>query len=174
MFYKIDNIPDDEYNIDIYLSSNFLEKCPEVVKSIAYELSLMTVEVTDKMNIQIEEMMEKTFELLVISRRDFKLESVTNPKDLHKKLSENGLTGESLYAKLKVLDWLWEKALKLFTEFTLRGGKFYHLFNALINQLKSILKSILNALGFPTDIFEEALDLLSSFLPLCDTKLQNI
>ncbi len=172
MFYKIDKIPDDEYNKDIFLSSNFLEKCPEVVKSIAYELSMMTLDVTDKMYTNVEEIMASTFEFLVNSKRDFKIESVTNPKELYKKLSENGLTGESLYAKLKVLDWLWEKAQKLFND--LLGGKFYHLFNALLNQLKSILKSILNAQGFPFDIFEEAFDLLNSFLPLCDTELQII
>jgi hypothetical protein len=172
MFYKTDNMPNDELSKDILLIINFLEKCPLVVKEISTDLTMMTLDVTDKMYLNLEEIMASTFEFLVNSKRDFKIESVTSPKELYKKLNENGLTGESLYAKLKVLDWLWEKAQKLFND--IRGGKFYHLFNALINQLKSILKSILNAQGFPFDIFDEAFDLLNSFLPLCDTELQNM
>jgi hypothetical protein len=167
MFYKSIKLPEQDIDKDFFLINNFLEKCPEIVKKITMELSMMSIEVTnDEMDLNIEKIIDSTFELLVNSKREFKIESITNPKILYKKIFENGLTSESLIAKLKILDWLWEKSQEFFND--LRGGMYYNLFHALINQIKSLLKSILNALGFPTDIFEEALDLLNSFLPICN------
>ena len=72
MFYKTANIPNDELNKDILLISNFLEKCPFVVKEIATDLSMMTLDATDKVYSNMEEIMASPLEFIVNSKRAFK------------------------------------------------------------------------------------------------------
>lgn len=166
MFYKIENTPTDAFNRDLYLINNFLKEIPKVVDEVAENLQDMAVDEIDKMNyFSLPDLINEHFKLLVNAQRQLKVEQVLDSKGIYIKMSDNGLTGESLSAKLQVLDWLWEKAQKLFID--LKEGEFHDLFSSLINQMKSILKSILSVLGIDSDIFEEDFDLLISVLEMC-------
>lgn len=167
MFYNIENQPENTLEKDFFLIDNFLKEVPNVVNKIAIEFQDMAQDEIDDMKefINLKEIIESQFKFLLIANRDFKIEQVANPKELYKKLSDNGLAGESLYAKLQVLDWLWKRAKEKFV--TLMSGLNNSLYASLINQIKSILGSILNALGINSDIYDEAMDLLFSFKELC-------
>ena len=163
MFYKLKNIPDDSLQKDFFLINNFLNELPNAVKKIAEDFHFITQDETENIEnyVNIKDVIISNFELIINAKRDFKIEEVTNTKEIYTKLAINGLTGENLYAKLQMLDWLWYKTKD--NPETLKSGLNDSFYTALIKLLKSILSSILKASGFPTDIFEEALDLLNSF-----------
>ena len=173
MFYKDENFSQESPKKEFFLLNNFLDKIPLVVDEIAIQLEGMSIEEIDKMktHFSLSKIMNDTFQLIAQGKRDFKIEQITNPKEIYIKLTINGLTGDTLSAKLSLLDWLWEKAENLFT--FLRDGKHITLFYQLINQLKSILSSLLNCLGINTDIYNEAFDLLMSFLEMCNQDYQS-
>lgn len=172
MFYKELNFQEESPSMEFYLLNNFLDQTPKIVDTIAVNFQEMSYEEVDNMKYKfsLSKIMNETFQLISRIKMDFKIEQVTNTKDVYSKLAENGLVGEFLIAKLSVLDWLWEKAESLFV--TLRSGQNTNLFYQLINQLKSILSSLLNCLGFSADIFNEAIDLLMSFIEMSNQNYQ--
>lgn len=166
MFYPIDNIPEDELAKNFFLLKNFLEKTPVVIEELAVKFEENAYDVTDELPyyVNVKEVIISTFEQLQSAQLDFKLEITLNPKELTERLSANGLTKDSLIAKLQMLDWLWQTAKDKI--YDLRNNLNDSLFTALIRQLKSILKSLLESLGFSDDIYDEALELLNSFKEL--------
>ena len=179
MFYTDLIKPGSSPEVEFFLINNFIEKIPLVVNKITINIQEMCQGEFEKKkyDIDLKKFIEDDFKLLLVAKRDLKIEQVANTETFFKKLSENGLTGESLFTKLKVLDWFWEKAKNNFYE--LRGGNnengnFYNIFFSLLNQMKSILKSILNLLNISSDIFDEIFDLLISLLEMCNTRTQEI
>ena len=161
MFYNLENTPGDSLQKDFFLINNFLNEIPNAVKKLAEDFYFIADNDDTDLHGLIKDVIISNFGTLIDVKRDFKIEETTHTEEILKKLANNGLTGDSLYAKLQMLDWLWYKT-KDHPE-TLRSGLNDSFYTALINILKSILESILNALGFPSDIFKEALVLLNSF-----------
>jgi len=58
MFYKINNLPSDTLQKDFFLINNFLEQCPIVINKIAYEFNMMTIDITENMNLEIVKIMD--------------------------------------------------------------------------------------------------------------------
>ncbi len=172
MFYKELNFIEESPSKEFYLLNNFLDKTPTLLSGFASALEEMSIKEIDEMrtHFSISIIIDETFRLIAQSSRDFKIEQINAPKELFTKLALNGLVGESLVAKLSVLDWLWKKAESLLI--TLRNGKNTNLFYQLLNQLKSILSSLLNCLGINVDIFNEAIDLLMSFIEMSNQDYQ--
>jgi hypothetical protein len=173
MFYKNLELPNNDFEKDVFLLRNFLDKTPTLLDTIAYEFKQMTAEVfLDVHSLDIQRIVNSTFEKLRIARVDLGIDAVLDDKLTIEKLTNNGLTGESLYAKLISLDWLWEKAQKLFLN--LRDGLNLDIFQTLLNQIKSILRSLLLALGIDSDIYDECIDLLLSFSVMSNTYYQEL
>ena len=172
MFYKTEGLPEEIINKDFFLLNNFIDNTQVVTKAITIEFQDMCQEVIDSMKYQfsLKDIIEEQFNSLSIAKRDFRIEQALNLKELYRKLAENGLTSDSLYAKLQILDWFWEKCKINFYE--LRGGLSQNLFNSFLTLLSDVLESILNALGFKVDIFKESLSLLKSLIEMCNTKNQ--
>lgn len=172
MFYEELKFQEESPSKDFYLLNNYLDKIPAVLSGVASGLEEMSIREIDNMrtHFSISQIIDETFRLLAQSRRDFKIEQINTPQELYTKLSLNGLVGETLVAKLSVLDWLWKKAEPLLI--TLRNGENTSLFYQLMNQLKSILSSLLNCLGINVDIFSEAIDLLMSFIEMSNQDYQ--
>ena len=168
MFYNIESLPSNEPEKDFFLLNNFLDNVQVATKEIAGYIDVMSVDETDKLSFSfsLENIIEEHFKLLVNAKREFKIEQVMNPKELFTKLTNNGLVSEVLHVKLMTLDWLWEKFKNNINR--LKDGTKSTLFLQLLNQLKSILKSLLNVLGISSDIFEEDFDLLMSMLEMCN------
>ena len=135
MFYKTLSYPQESPQKEFYLLNNFLDKTSIVVDEIATNLMTMTIEEVDKMktHFSLSDFMKEQFQFLAQAKRDFKIDQVINSKEIYAKLTINGLTGDTLLVKLSALDWLWEKAERLFAFLTqsnhliLRsagGGKF--------------------------------------------------
>ena len=163
MFYKLESIPEDSLQKDFFLINNFLNKLPDAVKKIAEDFHDIADDDPEIIKVygNIKDVIVSNFGFLINAERDIKIEEVTNTKEIYTKLANNGLTGDSLYVKLQMLDWLWYKTKD--NPETLKSGLNDSFYSALINIIKSILSSILNALGFPSDIFNEALVLLNSY-----------
>jgi hypothetical protein len=163
MFYNLENTPENSLEKDFFLINNFLKETPKVVSEIADMFQNNAFDETDNISgyVNIKDVIITNFGFIINDIRDFKIEQVTNTKEIYTKLTDNGLTNDSLYAKLQMLDWLWFKT-KDHPE-TLRSGLNDSFYTALIKLLKSILLSILKAIGLPFDIYEEALELLNSF-----------
>jgi hypothetical protein len=172
MFYKKISFEEESPSKEFYLLNNYLDKLPFVLNEITSRIDDMSIEEIDNMRTRfsISKIINETFQLLAQTRRDFKIEQINVPKELYTKLAHNGLVGDALVAKLSAVDWLWEKALSLWD--TLRNGENTTLFYQLFNQLKSILSSLLNCLGFSADIFNEAIDLLMSFIEMSNQNYQ--
>jgi Zn-dependent oligopeptidase len=170
MFYKNLDLPSSNPEVEFYLIRNFLNVTPEFLKSIAERLREMTFDLTDYSYLDLEKIVSETFERLTLAKREFSIEVITSAKELFRKLEEHGLTGEFLIAKLKTLDWLWEKAQNLFE--SLMSGLNVSLFNALLNQISSILSSLMSALGLNSDVFKECIDLMLSFAVLSNRDYQ--
>jgi hypothetical protein len=70
--------------------------------------------------------------------------------------------------KFELLDLLWVKSKNLIND--LRGGLHFNLINAMLNLFKALLNSILNAIGFNLDIFNEAFSILNSLTALSNNE----
>jgi hypothetical protein len=77
-------------------------------------------------------------------------------------LEEVGLTGDIVNAKFFMLDWWYSKMKESFKYPRRKGNE--RIFDAFIDLLIAILKSICNAIGFSfiADIWGEGLELLKS------------
>jgi hypothetical protein len=169
MFYNKENLPADQTEKVYFLITNFLDEAEKITNLIAEKFSDMTHEILDDFDLNLKQIISRTFVTLPQVRRDFVIESVNQSDVLFKKLTDNGLVGDSLNCKLIALDWLWNKARNFFLD--LMDGKYNYLFWILLNQLKSILGSILKSLGISTDIYDEAYDLLMSFSIMSNNKI---
>src|SRR5690606_18509787 len=83
----------------------------------------------------IPELFKRQFEFLRIYREKLKFEKSLNIREIYYKLTENGLTENSLNLKMNVLDWFWYKVKDLFSE--LLNIDNHSLFEKFITQLKS-------------------------------------
>jgi hypothetical protein len=172
MFYKNIELPNNTLDRDAFLLLNFLKQTPAVLKKLAEDFFDMNTDFHDKENVNIIEIVEKTFDQLKSAQRDFKIDVILTTKATFEKLEQNGLTGKSLAAKLKVLDWLWEKCKSIIIN--IRSGLNLDIVQTLLNHIKSILKSLLMALGISSDIYEECVDLLLSFSVMSNVKYQDL
>lgn len=172
MFIKGLQLPESPLEKDFFLLDNFLQELPAVVNQLVERLQEVNSQIFTQMEIKfsISELFKEQFEVLRTYKRNLRLELLTNVKEIYYKLTENGLTENSLNLKMNVLDWFWDRVKDLFSNLENIGN--HSLFEKFINQLKSILVSLLSALGINSDIFEEAFDLLSSFLEMVKRKEQ--
>ncbi len=175
MFYdEVKNLAGSGFNDDFVLLENFLTKLPEVVDEIGYELRDICNDVFSNSGYMTRSVYEtpsiinEHFKQLIAPKRELKNESILDPKSLYRKLDEHGLTGDSLHIKLSFLDWL-KKAVK--DNITaIRKALNNGLVQSLINSLQSILGSLLKALGFNPDIFDEDFNLLLIMVEMGNNK----
>ena len=170
MFIKNLKLPESQLEKDFFLLDNFLDKVPIIVNQLVEKIQETNSEVFERMEIKfsIPELFKSQFEFLINAKREFKIQQLTTIREIYSKLTENGLTEDSLNLKMNVLNWFWYKVEKLLPD--LLNTKNHSLFEKFIYQLKSILISLSNALGINSDLFEEAFDLLLSFLEMIKNK----
>lgn len=167
-------IPEIEFEYIV----NFLDKLPEALSLITNELVFNTLDLFAENNFyynnhtnKLKEIIGDQFKLLINAKRDFKFKILYHFDELLNSLNENGLTGESLMVKFELLDLLWVKSKNLIND--LRGGLHFNLINAMLNLFKALLNSILNAIGFNLDIFNEAFSILNSLTALSNNEYQQ-
>lgn len=166
MFIKNLKLPESQLEKDFFLLDNFLDKVPIIVNQLVEKIQQTNSDVFERMEIKfsISELYKSQFKFLINAKREFRIQQLTNVREVYSKLTENGLTEDSLNLKMNVLDWFWYKVKDLFSKLSDKDN--HSLFEKFITQLKSTLVSLLSALGINADIFEEALDLLTSFLEI--------
>lgn len=166
MFIKGLDIPQPSTDKDLYLLDNFLQKLPEVVTQLMDKLHEINMSIFKIMeiNFSVPDLFKERFSFLNEAKRKLTIRKNSNLENLYSKLTENGLTENMLILKMKILDWFWEKTDSLL--FSFKNVKNSNLLGHFINQLKSLLKSLLSALGINSDVYEECFDLLSSILEM--------
>ena len=176
MFYNdIKLNSDSELNQEFSFISNFFDKLPVVVENLTKQLFENSFEIFEENNFhyndynsKIKEILSDQFKLIINAKRLFNLETRFHSENLIKKLDDNGLVGDSLRMKFELLDFLWFKVKDLLMD--LRGGVHFNIVNAFIDLLRAILNSVLNAIGFNKDIFNEAFSVLNALVALSNNE----
>lgn len=166
MFINNLNLPDSQSDKDIFLLDNFLQKLPEVVTQLTRKLSEINSDILNEMKIQfsVPDLFKEQFSFLNEAKRKLTIRKNSSSENLYTKLTENGLTENMLILKMKILDWFWKKTDNL--SFSIKNVKNSNLLRQFINLLKSLLCSLLSALGLNSDVYQECFDLLSGILEM--------
>lgn len=166
MFIKNLDLPESQSDKDIFLLDNFLQKLPEVVTQLTEKLNEINSNIFNVMEIQfsVPDLFKEQFSFLNEAKRKLTLRKNSNLEILYTKLTENGLTENMLILKMNFLDWFKEKTDNLF--FSVMSVEDTNIIKGYINLLKSLLCSLLSALGLNSDVYQECFDLLSGILEM--------
>ena len=166
---------DSDMNQEFQFINNFFDKLPVVVENLTKQLFENSFEIFEENNFyyndynsKIKEIVNEQLKLIINAKRLFSLETRFHSENVIKKLDDNGLVGDSLRMKLQLLDFLWFKIKDLLMD--LRGGLHFNIVNAFIDLLKAILNSVLNAIGFNQDIFNEAFSVVNALVALSNNE----